>query len=50
MLVRVRDTKRIASIAVMRYDKQGNPVNARPCPCCQLAISELAPNATVSHT
>lgn len=30
--------KNIHKIKVERYDSKGNPVNAAPCPVCQLAI------------
>jgi deoxycytidylate deaminase len=32
--------KEIYKIVIERYNKNGNPVNAMPCPICQLAIKE----------
>jgi tRNA(Arg) A34 adenosine deaminase TadA len=36
-LLRAGD-KKVHRILVERYDKQGNPANAEPCPVCKAAI------------
>lgn len=34
-------TKQVYKIKVERYNKDGSPANACPCPICQLAIKEF---------
>ncbi len=33
--------KKAHKIVVMRFDTQGNPKNAKPCPVCQNAIESV---------
>lgn len=37
-IVKCKDLKKANSIFVSRYDKQGNPANAKPCRICQEAL------------
>lgn len=30
--------EQVYRLVVLRYDKEGHPANAKPCPACQLAI------------
>lgn len=39
-LVRLKDWSKAHRIVVTRYDKQGEPVLAKPCPVCQRAINQ----------
>lgn len=39
-IVRCRDLDKAHKIAVFRYNKQGKPVNAKPCPVCMSLIRE----------
>ena len=41
--------KNIHKIKVERYDSEGNPVNAAPCPICRLAIKSWGVSY-VEHT
>lgn len=41
--------KDVEKIKVERYDSKGNPVNAAPCPVCQLAIKNWGVSY-VEHT
>jgi len=36
-----RNIKKAHKIVVMRFDTQGNPKNAKPCPVCQNAIESV---------
>lgn len=40
---------KVHKLVVIRYNKKGEPVCARPCPACQLAISEFQVKK-VEHT
>ena len=33
--------EQVHKLVVLRYDKDGNPALAKPCPACQLAIREF---------
>jgi tRNA(Arg) A34 adenosine deaminase TadA len=44
-----RDLKRAHRILVTRFSAKGKPVNAKPCPVCQSAIS-ATPIKIVEHT
>lgn len=46
----LRSPNDVDTIYVMRFDKQGNPVCAKPCAVCETAISILNPNLRVIHT
>lgn len=48
-LVRLRDWSRAHKIVVTRYNKNGEPVLARPCKVCQHAI-KMAGIRHVEHT
>lgn len=48
-ITRCRDLSRAHKIFVIRYDANGNPVNAKPCPVCMSAISET-PIKVIEHT
>ena len=48
-LVRLKDWSKAHSILVERYDWQGNPVSAKPCPICQSAIDRAGINI-INHT
>jgi deoxycytidylate deaminase len=37
-IVKCRDLKKAHKIVVLRYDSEGNPKNAKPCPVCESAI------------
>lgn len=37
-IARCRQLDKAHKIVVMRFDKQGNPCNAQPCPVCRSAI------------
>lgn len=39
-IIKCRDLSKAHAIHVFRYDKEGNPANAKPCPVCMSAISE----------
>ena len=39
-IVRCRNLSKAHKIVVMRFDKDGNPANAKPCPVCMNAIKE----------
>ena len=39
-ILKCRDLKRAHKIAVFRFDSDGDPVNAHPCPVCMSAIRE----------
>lgn len=39
-IVRCRDLSKAHKISVFRYNKQGKPVNAKPCPVCMSMIVE----------
>lgn len=46
----LRSPHDVDTIYVMRFDKQGNPVCAKPCAVCETAISILNPDLRVIHT
>ena len=48
-LVKFKDWSKAHKIVITRYDKAGNPVNAKPCPVCQRAIAQ-AGIKEVEHT
>ena len=39
-ITKCRDLKKAHKIVIMRYNKQGEPVNAKPCPVCMSLIHE----------
>lgn len=47
-LVRLREIDKAYKIVVMRHNKQGIPVNAKPCPVCQHLLSQT--KLKVEHT
>jgi deoxycytidylate deaminase len=48
-IVRCKQLEKAHKIVVMRFDKQGNEMNARPCPVCQSAILS-AGISIIEHT
>lgn len=48
-IARCRELSKAHKIRVMRFDAQGNPRNAKPCPVCQSAI-EASGIKEVEHT
>jgi deoxycytidylate deaminase len=48
-IVRCRQLDRAHKIVVMRFDKEGEAKNAKPCPVCESAI-EAAGIKIVEHT
>jgi len=48
-IVRCRDLKKAHKIFISRWDQNGNPALARPCPVCRSAI-ESAGIKVVEHT
>jgi tRNA(Arg) A34 adenosine deaminase TadA len=48
-IVRCKKLSAAHRIEVLRFDKEGNPRNAKPCPVCQSAI-EAAGIKIVHHT
>lgn len=48
-IIRCKDLTKAYKMVVMRFDKNGNPMNAAPCPVCQSAI-EAAGIKYVEHT
>jgi tRNA(Arg) A34 adenosine deaminase TadA len=48
-IARCKYLDRAHKIVVMRFDSQGNPKLAKPCPVCQSAINEAGINL-VEHT
>lgn len=40
-ITKCRDLKKAHKIVIMRYNKQGEPVNAKPCPVCMSLIREV---------
>ena len=40
-ITKCRDLKKAHKIVIMRYNKQGEPVNAEPCPICMSLIREV---------
>lgn len=47
-IVRCRDPSKVEKIRVIRLNKYGQPMNARPCKICEQAIKELG--WQVEHT
>ena len=39
-IIKCRDLNKAHKIAVFRYNSQGKPVNAKPCPICMSMIRE----------
>lgn len=48
-IVKCRDISKAHKIMVMRYNKDGEPVNAKPCKICEQAIA-LTPIKIIEHT
>ena len=48
-IVKCRDISKAHKIMVMRYNKDGEPVNAKPCKICEQAIA-LTPIKVIEHT
>jgi tRNA(Arg) A34 adenosine deaminase TadA len=48
-IIRCRDLTRAHRIFVSRWSRQGEPVNAKPCPVCMSAI-RAAGIAVIEHT
>jgi len=48
-LVQVKDWTKAYRIEVLRYDQQGIPRNAKPCPICQYVIKQTSIKEVV-HT
>lgn len=48
-IVRCKDLSKAHKIVVMRYNKDGEPVNAKPCKICEQAIA-LTPIKIIEHT
>ena len=47
-IVRCRDMEKAHRIVVMRFDANGLPVNAKPCPICMGLLSTY--NLRIEHT
>ena len=47
-IVRCKDMSKAARIVVMRFDANGLPVNAKPCPICMGLLSTY--NLRIEHT
>lgn len=39
-IVKCRDLSKAHKISIFRYNKKGEPMNAKPCPICQDAIAK----------
>lgn len=48
-IIRCKDISKAHTIFVSRYDANGNPQNARPCPICLAAIKDT-PIKFIKHT
>lgn len=48
-IVKCKDLSKAHKIVVMRFGKTGKPLNAKPCPACELAI-KYAGIKIVQHT
>lgn len=48
-IVKCRDISKAHKIVVMRNNKNGEPVNAKPCKICEQAIA-LTPIKIIEHT
>ena len=48
-IIKCRDLSKAHKIVVMRYNKNGEPVNAKPCKICEQAIA-LTPITVIEHT
>lgn len=46
----LRSPRDVDTLFVCRFDKQGNPVPAAPCPVCSLAIALFSSHLKVIHT
>ncbi len=46
----IRAPRDADTLFVLRFDKQGNPACAAPCPVCRLAIAAFNPNLKVFWT
>lgn len=40
-IIKCRHIEKAHKIVVIRFDKNGNPANAKPCPSCQSAITSF---------
>jgi deoxycytidylate deaminase len=49
-LAKCKDLNKAYRIVVMRFAKDGSPVNAKPCPICEDAIKSLTGIKIVEHT
>lgn len=47
--MKCKDLSKAHKIVVMRYNKKGEPVNAKPCKICEQAIA-LTPIKVIEHT
>lgn len=48
-IIKCKDLTKAYKMVVIRLDKKGNPMNAKPCPVCQSAI-EAAGIKRIEHT
>ena len=48
-ITKCRDLKKAHKIVIMRYNKQGEPVNAKPCPVC-MELIRLSGIKEIEHT
>ena len=48
-ITKCRDLKKAHKIVIMRYNKQGEPVNAKPCPVC-MELIRLSGIKGIEHT
>ena len=48
-ITKCRDLKKAHKIVIMRYNKQGEPVNAAPCPVC-MELIRLSGIKEIEHT
>ena len=46
----LRSPNDVDTLFVLRFNKQGNPVCAKPCPVCRVAIGIFNPRLKVIHT
>lgn len=46
----LRSPNDVDTLFVMRFNKQGDPVCAKPCPLCNIAIRLFNPKLRVIHT
>lgn len=48
-ITKCRDLKKAHKIVITRYNKQGEPVNAKPCPVC-MELIRLSGIKEIEHT